>query len=232
MNDFVSKERQNMKLFSWRNAICVTVLAFGLATVAPWASATPITPGTSGPPDLLFPIGSIVGDTGVVAFSNGLVSGSTREVVIREGSGFLDFVYAIHNNGPDNIVRSTTANYGTFLTDVGFDLTSLVNLLGDVSTVAPLTVDRNASGSTVGFNFGLLGFPPGTDTFNLVIETNAQFFTGGTLSFIDGGTATVAGFAPTNTPEPASLALMGTGIVFCARLLRRKKKTAEAAITA
>ena len=221
-----------MKLFSWRNTICVTVLALGLATVAPWASATPITPGTSGPPDLLIPAGAVVADTGIIGFANGLVSGLTREVVIREASGFLDFVYAIHNSGPDNITRSTTSNFSTFTTDVGFNPLALTNLLGNAVSITPLTVDRSASGSTVGFNFGLLGFKPGLDSFNLVIETNALYFTGGNLSFIDGGTATVAGFAPTNSPEPASLALMGTGIVFCARLLRRKKKNAEAAITA
>src|ERR1700737_3151805 len=151
MNELVSKERTKMKLFSWRNTICVTVLALGLATVAPWASATPITPGTSGPPDLLIPAGAVVADTGIIGFANGLVSGLTREVVIREASGFLDFVYAIHNSGPDNITRSTTSNFSTFTTDVGFNPLALTNLLGNAVSITPLTVDRRASGSTVGF---------------------------------------------------------------------------------
>jgi hypothetical protein len=225
-----------MNLLSWRNIICITILALGLATVAPWASANVIAPGTSNTPDLLTPVGATLADTGAVSFSNGLVSGTVEEIVLRDtATGFLDFVYAIHNTGTDNIVRSTTAAFNigaTFITDVGFDPTSLTNLLGNAASVAPLTVDRNGSGSTVGFNFGLLAFVPGSDTFNLVVDTNASFFTSGTLSFIDGGTGTVTGFAPTTAPEPASLALMGAGIIFCARLLRRKKKDAEALLTA
>jgi hypothetical protein len=225
-----------MNLLGWRNTICVTVLALGLAAAAPWASANVIPPGGTNVPDFLSPVGTQLADTGTMSFSNGLVSGTTREIVLRDTvTGFLDFVYAIHNNGPDNIVRSTTAafnNGAVFITDVGYDPTSAVNLLGDVSSVFPLTVDRSSTGSTVGFNFGLVNFSPGMDTFNLVIDTNARYFTSGTLSFIDGGTGTVTGYAPTTAPEPASLALMGTGIVFCARLLRRKKKNAEVAITA
>jgi hypothetical protein len=231
MNLFRRRDKK-MNLFSWRNTIFVTVLALGMTAVAPWASANIIPPGGSNLPDLLIPAGTTLADTGIIPFANGLVSGLTREIVVQEASGFLDFVYAIHNSGPDNITRSTTANFGTFITDVGYDPLSLLNLIGNPATVFPLTVDRSATGSTVGFNFGLLNFIPGVDSFDLVIKTNAVYFTSGTLSFIDGGTATVAGYAPTAAPEPASLALMGTGIVFCARLLRRKKKNAEAAVTA
>jgi hypothetical protein len=146
----------------------------------------------------------------------------------------LDFIYAIHNNSTsaDGIVRSTTTDFTGFATDVGFNPSHLTDILGDPSSVIPTSVDRSLAGDTIGFNFGLLGFLPGTSSFDLIIETNASAYTAGNLNFIDGGTATVPGFAPTATPEPASLALMGTGIVFCARLLRRKKKNAEAAITA
>jgi hypothetical protein len=233
MNLFRRRE-QKMNLLSWRNTICLTVLALGLATLAPWASANVIPPGTAlAPPDFpLIPVGSQIADTGVISFTNAPVSGSIREVVIKEtGTGFLDFVYAIHNTG-DTIEHSTTFDYTGFITDVGYDSTALTNLLGNTSSVVPITVDRSASGATVAFDFipsGLpFGFAAGLDSFNLVIETNASFYTGGNLNVIDGATATVRGFAPTATPAPASLALRGTGIVFCARLLRRKKKSAEA----
>jgi PEP-CTERM motif len=229
MNLFRRRE-QKMNLLSCRNIICITALALCLATVAPWASANIIPPGTSGgTPDFpLNPVGTQIADTGVLAFANAPVSGTIREVVIRDtATGFLDFEYAIHNTG-DIIEHSSTFDYTGFITDVGYS-SSTINLLGDLSSIVPLTVDRSPSGGTVSFDFGL-PFAAGLDSFNLVIETNALYYTGGNLSVIDGATATVRGFAPTAAPEPASLALMGTGIVFCARLLRRKKKNAVAAI--
>jgi hypothetical protein len=227
-----------MKLFRWRSASWTTLaLCLVFATAA---SANIVPPSFTLPPDLLTPIaaGPILGDTGVQTFTTGpLLSGTTREIVFTDlVTGNLDFVYAIHNNGTslDAITRSTTAIYTGFITDVGYDPTStLSDLLGFPSSVIPNTVDRSLAGDTGGFTFGgPTVFLPGMSSLNLVIETNAHYFTGGVLNFIDGGTATVAGFAPTTAPEPASLALMGTGIVFCARLLRRKKKNAEAAITA
>ena len=224
-----------MKLFKWRS-VSWTILTLCLV-FATAASANTIGPGGSGAPDILSPTGAIIGDTGVLNFTTGpFLTGTTREIVIRDSiTGDLDFIYAIHNNSTstDGVGRSTTAAFTGFTTDVGYNLGLSPDLLGYSPTIAPLTVDRSLAGDTVGFNFGPpLGFPPGASSYDLIVETNAHYYTAGVLNFIDGGVAGVPGFAPTSTPEPASLALMGTGIVFCARLLRRKKKNAEAAITA
>ena len=221
-----------MNLLSWRNISWVSLaLCLVFATAA---SANIIGPGGSGAPDMLSPSGIILADTGIETFTTGpFLSGTTREIVITDSiTGDLDFIFAIHNDSTstDGIGRSTTAAFTGYLTDVGYNPLSTIDLLGFVSTIIPTTVDRSFAGDTIGFNFGILGFPPGASSFDLIIETNATQFSGGILNFIDGGVAQVPGFAP--SPEPASLALMGAGIVFCARLLRRKKKTAEAAITA
>jgi len=206
-----------------------------MATFIPSASANAISPGGSGAPDVLAPAGTQIADTGTFTFTTGpFLSGTAREIVVQEATGTLDFIFAIHNNAgsADSLGRSTTTDFTGFSTDVGYTLAP-INLLGDVGFVIPTSVDRSLGGDTVGFNFGPpLGFPPGGDTLNLVIETNAIYYTAGQLNFIDGGVAAHAAFAPTTAPEPASLALMGTGIVFCARLLRRKKKNAAVAITA
>jgi hypothetical protein len=222
-----------MKSFAIRSAAW-TALALCLV-FATAASATPVLNGGTVPGAPLIPLspaypgGPFLADTMIQSFTtpSGLLSGTTREVVFTDTvTGGLDFVYAISNNFPpasvDGLVRSTLANFTGFTTDVGYDPTTVPNLLGLTGTILPTTIDRSLGGDTIGFNFGLIGFPPGTSTFNLVIETNATMFGSGLLSFIDGGTATVNGFAPTMTPEPASMLLYGTGIFLIGGILRRR----------
>jgi hypothetical protein len=47
----------------------------------------------------------------------------------------------------------------------------------------------------------------------LVISTNAMLFTAGNASVIDGGVTTVAAFEPAAVPGPASLLLLGGGLL-------------------
>src|SRR5216684_4874768 len=78
--------------------------------------------------------------------------------------------------------------------------------------------DRNAGvGNVIGFSFNppdSAKIQPGQTSFVLAISTDATNFTTGTASVIDGGVTTVASFQPTSgVPEPASLALLGGGLV-------------------
>jgi len=128
----------------------------------------------------------------------------------------LDFVYEFTNDptSADIIGRSTTTNFTGFLTDVGFAASS------PAGSILPFTVDRFTADS-IGFTFSAPPVFPGQTSAILEIETNALHFQPGTINFIDGGIATVAGFAPT-IPEPSSLLLLGSGLLAAGALLRRK----------
>jgi hypothetical protein len=72
--------------------------------------------------------------------------------------------------------------------------------------IAPSTVDRLTS-ATIGFDFSN-GVTGGSDSAQLIIETNATRFTSGFVSAFNTGSATITGFAPA-APEPRRRGLSG-----------------------
>ena len=203
------------------------LLFFAALVAVPAAKANTLAPGTSGSPDAL-PVGSFGSAVTVLASIDGgtfsatnpftglTISGTYDAYVLRTdvaGSGLcvgcLDFEIQIDSStGTENVGRVTTANFAGFTTDVGYN-SLFTSTDGDNagSTVQPSSVDRNGTGTTIGFTLGPTGIGPGNSSDILVIETNATSFTTGGISLIDGATANVAGFAPT-APEASSVTLL------------------------
>jgi len=207
--------------------------AIGVAFAASPAQATLLPPGTpAGVPNAQGdPLTgtTIVANTGVqnfnVTMSGETITGTGQAWVV---SGFADnpfaggltFVYQVHLTGaPGEILeRITASSFAGFSTDVGYHLTGV--------QIPPQTASRSGgSGSIVGFSYLAPAIAVGNTSALLIINTNAQFNTTGTLTVQDGITANLRGFAPIATPEPATVAMAFSALPFLGiAVLRRRKK--------
>ena len=230
--------------------LIIGILSAGLLVV-PAVEATIVPPGTTQSPDVFSTFGSPIPGATAAGTSSNTSYTLTWEADVYLGGlcgTCLTFVYQVRNEVrpgiPDAIGRITmgplAGTFAGFLTDVGYAGPGFGGLDAfGPGTVAPISVDRSASGGTVGFQFAPTtpGGPgsavgPGSTTRVLVIETNAIGYTTGSLNFIDGDVLRVTAFAPNAAsgtaavPEPTTLLLIGSGLVglgLASRRIRRSR---------
>jgi PEP-CTERM motif-containing protein len=189
------------------------VLVFSLAV--PLLHATVLPAGGSVLPSSLMPGGVLDATTSGTITTPTFSASYTQWVYSDPGNtwcaGCLDFVYQYTNLSGDGLGRFTMydfANSGVvWKLDVGVDPLGMHD---------PATVDRNLSGSVVGFNYEAGDeIDPGQTTPLLVIETNATSFDfKGFLSAQDGTAGYATAYEPNSVvPEPSSLGLIGTGLM-------------------
>lgn len=196
------------------------VCVLALTLLAPLVQASVLANGSSAPPSPLFPTG-----TWAVAPVTGTITTPTFTATYTEWvysdpsntwcAGCLDFVYQFTNNGGDANERYSMFNFAGVSVDVG------TNPFG---THDPTTIDRSLGGAVIGFNYPAADeINSGTTTPLLVIETDALNFTDGFVSAQDGTAGFGFAYAPLATvPEPASLALFGSGLAILGGLLRMR----------
>lgn len=143
-----------------------------------------------------------------ILFSGSLVSSVWSGDTSNPFSG-LTFTYQLSSSAGslNSIDRLTLNRFAGFLTDVGYNGAGIV----------PARASRTPTGELIAFVFEDAFFQPalapGSSSPTLVIQTDSPVYAIGNASIIDGATANVPAFVPQAVPEPATLGLVGIGLV-------------------
>jgi hypothetical protein len=172
---------------------------------------------------------NMLADTGPISFSFGGDTGTVEEAVFSGwtsvnpfGANDLSFVFQVTVTGGD-IVHLTTANFN--IPGISIDVNQInASFAGfPFPTTQAANASLTSNGTTLGFGFTPPdGLTAGMTSYALVINTNLTNYESGVFSLQDGQTQNFQGFVPSATPEPGSLALLGTGLLGIAGVARRK----------
>jgi len=212
---------------------------FAIALAAGMLAAPSIVQATS------LPAGSIIGGTNLTqsgtavnALGQFSFNTSIRYAVYQEtGTGHLDFLYQVRNDGPsgaDSIDHVSSSSFQNFATTVGFVSPSDPQLAGAGFTTSGTIVDPTSTnlgplGKVANWSFTGGSVPPFDSTSVLVAFTDATNFTQGTTDISNSGSKDFVTWAPATTasvPEPASALLLAGcfgGLGFGSALRRWRK---------